>query len=57
MFFCDISQHVLFAQHVGAQAFSLGLFDSTHAGTAGRIEATSMATVSADESMILLGIR
>ena len=57
MFFCDISQHVLFAQHVGAQAFSLGLFDSTHAGTAGRIEATSMATVSADESMILLGIK
>jgi hypothetical protein len=56
VFFCDVSQQVLFAQHPGSHAFSLGAFDSMHGTAESRIGATKSAIASVTDMLILLSI-
>ena len=56
VFFCDISQQVLFAQHPMSQAFSLGALTRTHETAEDCIGATKSAIASAAGVMILLNI-
>lgn len=54
MRFPDVSQQVLFAQHVGLQVFSLATVETTHDRTASGIAATGSITAIASDIEILL---
>ena len=56
MFFCDVSQQVLFAQHAGAHAFSLGAFEKMHEAAGSRIDAPKNAAARIIDGPILLTI-
>jgi hypothetical protein len=56
VFFGDVTQHVLFAQHPGAHAFSLGAFESMHEAAGSRADAPRSAAAKIIDVAILLTI-
>jgi len=57
VFFCDVSQQLLFAQHPASHAFSLGAFERMHEAAAGWAGATKSAMASTADMPILLNIK
>lgn len=56
VFFCDVSQQLLFAQHPASHAFSLGAFERMHEAAEGWAGATKSAMASTADMPILLNI-
>ena len=56
MFFCDVSQQVLFTQHAGAHAFSLGAFEKMHEAAGSCIDAPKSPAARIIDMLILLTI-
>jgi hypothetical protein len=56
VFLVDVSQQVLFAQHAGWHAFSLGVFDSAHGAAGSRVALTNSAAASTADRLTLLSI-
>ena len=56
VFFCDVSQQALFAQHPSSHAFSPATVDAGHAAAGSRIDAATSATASITAKLILLRI-
>jgi len=56
VFLGDVAQHVLFAQQLISQAFSLGTFETTHGRAERRAGARTIVIASNNESAILLAI-
>jgi hypothetical protein len=54
VFFGDVTQHVMFAQQRGWQAFELGVFTRMHDRAADPIGAATSVTAATSEIMILL---
>jgi hypothetical protein len=57
VFFCEVSQQLLFAQHPASHAFSLGAFERMHEAAEGWAGATKSAIASTADMPILLNIR
>ena len=57
VFFCDVSQQVLFAQHPASHAFSLGALMRMHEAAEGWAGATKSAIASTADMPILLNIK
>jgi hypothetical protein len=53
VFFEDVAQQALLAQHPGLQGFSLGAFERMHARAESGITATGSAIASKTETVIL----
>jgi hypothetical protein len=56
VFFCDVSQQLLFAQHPASHAFSLGAFERMHEAAEGWAGATKSTMASTADMPILLNI-
>jgi hypothetical protein len=56
VFFCDVLQQVLFAQHPGVHAFWLGALERMHEAAGSRMDAPKRAVASITDTLILLSI-